>query len=282
VTAEALLVVEDISLTVSPVIDAQNKIIGISKIARNITARKQAENRLHLLAPVSELIRTQRDSNELSYAIAQLIGKHFNVRRCLFNEIDLQNDREIVHQDYCDGSNSVAGVHTLSEYSSLASADMRAGIIVINCDSKTDPRTASDYDKTYGPSGERAYVAVPLMREGRWVASLWASDDRPRQWSKEEISLLQTVAERTWTAIENLRMVAALRESEERLRLATEAADMYAWEFDLNSTLAERSELTEIVLDRSLPDDLAAGVELVHPDDREGTDGILRRALYHL
>jgi len=37
------------------------------------------------------------------------------------------------------------------------------------------------------------------------VASLWASDDRPRQWTKEELSLLQTVAERTWTAIEKLR-----------------------------------------------------------------------------
>ena len=92
---------------------------------------------------------------------------------------------------------------------------MQRGKTVVNYDSKTDSRTAADYAHVYDPTGERAYVAVPLMREGRWVASLWSSDDRPRQWTKEEVALLQTVAERTWTAIEKLRAEA------ERERLLT-------------------------------------------------------------
>ncbi len=83
-------------------------------------------------------------------------------------------------------------------------------------------------------TGERAYVAVPLMREGRWVASLWASDDQPRQWSKEEISLLQTVAERTWTAIEKLRAEAEreqLLQREQEARDAAEKANQLKDEF---------------------------------------------------
>jgi len=60
------------------------------------------------------------------------------------------------------------------------------------------------------------------MRQGRWVASFWASDDRPRQWTKEEVALLQTVAERTWTAIEKLR---AETEREHLLRSEQEARD---------------------------------------------------------
>jgi signal transduction histidine kinase/ActR/RegA family two-component response regulator len=99
---------------------------------------------------------------------------------------------------------------------------MQLGNTVVNNDSKTDPRTAADFDRIYGPNGERAYVAVPLMREGRWVASLWASDDRPRQWTKEELSLLQTVAERTWTAVEKLRAEA---ERERLLTSVQEARD---------------------------------------------------------
>jgi signal transduction histidine kinase/CheY-like chemotaxis protein len=55
------------------------------------------------------------------------------------------------------------------------------------------------------------------------VASLWASDDEPRQWTKEEVSLLQSVAERTWTAIEKLR---AEEERERLLQSEQEARDV--------------------------------------------------------
>jgi len=99
---------------------------------------------------------------------------------------------------------------------------MEHGITVVNVDSKTDPRTAQDYQRSYQPTGERAYVAVPLLREGRWVASFWGSDDRPRQWTKEDVSLLQTVAERTWIAIEKLRAEA---EREQLLQREQEARD---------------------------------------------------------
>jgi signal transduction histidine kinase/ActR/RegA family two-component response regulator len=158
----------------------------------------------------------------LSYAVASTIGPHLNARRCLFNETQVEQDLEIVHRDYYDGAESVAGVHRISDYSSETSREMEAGRTVINCDSKTDPRTAADYERSYASTGERAYVAVPLMREGRWVASLWVSDDRPRQWTKEEVLLVQTVAERTWTSIEKLR---AEDERERLLQREQEARD---------------------------------------------------------
>jgi hypothetical protein len=39
----------DVSVTVSPMRDAEGRIIGASKIVRDITARKQAEEQVHLL-----------------------------------------------------------------------------------------------------------------------------------------------------------------------------------------------------------------------------------------
>ena len=51
------------------------------------------------------------------------------------------------------------------------------------------------------------------------MASLWISDDQPRQWTRNEVSLLETIAERTWIAIEKMRVDRALRDSEERLRV---------------------------------------------------------------
>ena len=86
-----------------------------------------------------------------------------------FNEIDLENDHEIIHRDYVNGIESVAGRHKASRYSPVTTSEMAAGRTVVNNDSKADPRTAKLYKKTYGPAGERSYIAVPLMRDGRWL-----------------------------------------------------------------------------------------------------------------
>ena len=197
-------------------------------------AQRRTENRLEVLFRVSELIRTLHDPYELSYAVAEHVGIHLDVRRCLFNETDVERDLEIVHRDYCDGVESVAGEHRISDYSSITSREMQQGLTVVNNDSKTDPRTAADYHRSYEPTGERAYIAFPLLREGRWVASFWASVDQPREWTKEEVSLLQTVAERTWTAIEKLRSETErerLLQSVEEARDAAEKANQLKDEF---------------------------------------------------
>ena len=205
-------------------------------VSLNRTDRKRylAEGRLEVLARVSELIRTLHEPDELSYAVAETVGRHLKVRRCLFNETDVERDLEIVHRDYCDGAESVAGEHRISEYSAVTSREMQLGNTVVNNDSKTDPRTAADYRRSYETNGERAYVAVPLLRGGRWVASLWASDDQPRDWTKEEVSLLQTAAERTWTAIEKLRSEVErerLLHSEQEARDNAEKANQLKDEF---------------------------------------------------
>jgi PAS domain S-box-containing protein len=206
----------------------QTRAVPVRNEAGNVTAwygvttdihdRKEAERRLVLLTHISELLRKLEDPQELMYAVVETVGEHFQVKRCLFNEIDLENDVEIVHSDYCHGVPSVAGIHKISDYSSITSAEMEVGKTVVNYDSQIDPRTALDYERSYVSNGERAYVAVPLMRANHWVGTLWVSDDAPRQWSKEEVSLLETIAERTWTVIEKLRINDALRASEQLYR----------------------------------------------------------------
>ena len=58
------------------------------------------------------------------------------------------------------------------------------------------------------------------MHEGKsWVASLWISDDQPRQWTRNQVSLLETIAERTWIAIEKMPGRPGTPEFGERLRV---------------------------------------------------------------
>ena len=191
---------------------------------RDITERRAGEGQNAFLIIIGELINKLNNPDELLFAASKAVGQYFRARRCLFNEIDLEKDLEIVHRDYCRGVASVAGIHKLSAYSSITSTEMIAGRTVSNSDSKTDPRTATLYKKTYEPAGERSYIAVPLMRDGQWKASLWISDDQPRSWSQGEVSLLEVVGERIWHAVEKSRNEAALRESEESYRVLAESA----------------------------------------------------------
>lgn len=205
----------------SSALKENDKVIGLVVVFTEITERKRAEQRVALQEEISELIRTVASPGELLYQVSASVGSHLGVKRALFNEIDLAKDLETVDRDYCaEGVPSVTGTHMVSDYSPITSGEMQAGRTIVNKDSKTDPRTAEHYERSYGPNGERSYVAVPLLRGGVWVASLWVSDDEPRDWDKQDVSLLETIAERTWAAVEKMRIDAALRESQERFAKA--------------------------------------------------------------
>jgi PAS domain S-box-containing protein len=210
----------DVLYTSSPLRE-NDQLVGLVVVFTDITERKLSEQRLVLQEEISELIRTVPTADELMYSVASAAGKFLQVKRTLFNEIDLEKDLETVHRDYrAEGVTSVAGVHPISDYSPVTSAEMVAGKTVVNRDSKIDERTATHYEKCYEQSGERSYIAIPLLRKGTWVASLWVSDDEPRNWLKEDVGMLETIAERTWSAVEKMRIDAALRESQERFAKA--------------------------------------------------------------
>ncbi len=251
-----------------PTKDANGKTVKWFGTSTDITASKKAENRAILLAEISQLTRHFENPNSLLFIVSKVVGEHLEVRRCLFNEIDLENDLEINHRDYCRGVESVAGRHKISAYSSVTIAEMKAGNTVVNNDSKTDPRTAGLYEKIYALSGGRAYIAVPLMRENRWVASLWVSDDKPREWSKEEIKLLEIIAEQIWAVIEKLRIDAALRESEARFRNMADHAPVMIWVTDASGYCHYLSQSWYEFTGQTPATGLGFGwLEATHPDD---------------
>ncbi len=241
----------------------------------------EAEARLELIAAVSELISSSEDPAELLYEVSRMVGEHLQVRRCLFAELDLAADRGLVRRDYCRGVPSVAGTYRISDYAEATRKAAESGRTIVNCDAKTDPRTAAEYEKTYAPHGERAYVAVPLRRDGHWVAELWISDDVPRQWQDQEVAVLVSIAERAWTAVEKLRVNAALRESEARMLFVGERAGVGYWYWDIRNDDLYWSPVCNRL--HGVPEgerlSYARYLETVHPDDRENVDRAVRSAL---
>ena len=87
-----------------------------------------------------------------------------------------------------------------------------------------EPRT---YINAYQELGIGAFVATPLLRDGELVSGLIISMLGAHDWSEREVTLVNVVAERTWLAVEKLRLDNVLRETDQTLRDADRRKDEF-------------------------------------------------------
>ena len=59
-------------------------------------------------------------------------------------------------------------------------------------------------------------LVVPLFRDGRWHALMFAARPGTRDWTEQETELLREVMGRTWDAMERARAVVTLRRAQGR------------------------------------------------------------------
>ena len=189
--------------------------------ATDIDEQKRTAERERLLNELGERMRATKDPQEVLWAAVSMVGEHLQTSRCYYTDTDVDADRAVIHRDYCRGVASWAGTYKLSAFGGQVLVELSQGKTVAIADTMTDPRTAAHYETTYLPTNMRAYLAVPLMQNGKRVATLVVNHSHaPRVWTAEEISLLETVAERTRMAVENARLWQAERERSEQLTLA--------------------------------------------------------------
>ena len=80
-------------------------------------------------------------------------------------------------------------------------------------DAQTSPLIPDADRPAVAAVGVGAFVAAPLIRDGRLIAALVVNDLSPRDWTPEEVELVRDTAERTWEAIERARAEEQLREA---------------------------------------------------------------------
>lgn len=99
------------------------------------------------------------------------------------------------------------------------------GKTVVIRDAATDAVHADTPLARLSPAG----IGVPLLRGGRWVASLFVSQAEPRDWSNEQIALIEGVGEIAWDAVERVEATAALSESEAKFRGIVNSIEQMIW-----------------------------------------------------
>ncbi len=194
------------------------KAVRLIGTAQDITEHKLAESDTHLLTDLSEYIRVSDDADALIATVVRVVGQYMHATHCYFAEIDDPHDRWFIEYEYYTGPVSLVGNYRLFDYPPEIVQTMRSGQLLVSNDTQADAIMATYYARAYEPLGIRAQVVVPLRRDGRWVANFVLATDTARQWQSREISLLETIAERVWMAVEKLRLEAEQRDYAARLQ----------------------------------------------------------------
>jgi PAS domain S-box-containing protein len=123
-----------------------------------------------------------------------------------------------------------------------------------------------------------SFLGVPLRNEGEIIGIL-AVANRQGGYCRRQVEDLEAFSPAVKEALLRKRAEQALEESEERLRLATEAADIFGWEVDLKTGVYKVSKNAEQVVGLPLPRDLAEVWEAIHPEDVTRAGWIIGRSI---
>ena len=213
----------DISLTVSPMRDEQGTILGASKIARDITARKRAEAILARRAEEQTALYRFTDRLFRAKSLADIYDAALDAITAA-----LHCRRASILRSDADGVMRFAAWRGLSErYRGVVEghSPWPAG------ETNPEPVCIADAGAAdIGPlinaavkrEGIGALVFIPVMAEGRLVGKFMSYYDAPREFSGEDTALALTLARQLGFAIERMQVEQARAAMEAELRVASE------------------------------------------------------------
>ncbi len=188
-------------------------------------ARKEIERRQALQLQIADALRGLTDASRIAATAFQLLGQFLAVSRILYAEIDEAEGCFRIQSSWqAHGLDSLSGWRGgLSEYGrDVLDALRRAQNVVVE-DTWTDPRTV-DYAPAYDRLGTRAFLVMPLMKEGTLVAVMALHQASPHAWAPVQIPLVENVADRVWNALEHARFQAQRERAEQALAAERHAA----------------------------------------------------------
>jgi PAS domain S-box-containing protein len=214
------------------------------------------------------------DADEILAITTRMLGQHLNVSVCAYADMEPDQDHFTIRGDWsASGSPSIRGYYSLAAFGERAVDDLHAGRPLVIHDNRTE--LPAEEAATFQAIGISATICMPLVKAGRLTALMAIHHRQPHVWTPAELALLREVTERSWAHIERVRSEQSAREAAERLRLATDAASIGIWDYDVTANrLTWDSRCKELF---GLPPDAEITYEGsflagLHPDDRERAD----------
>lgn len=216
----------DISVTISPIRDRAGRIIGASKIARDISARTHAEQTTKFLSVASAALAELTDYESTLQNVANLAVPAFadwssvdlleadgSVRRLAVTHADPEKVRlaRELHRRYLPRLSDPIGVGGV-----LHSGEAR-WVPAIPDEMLVQTAKDEEHLRSIRGLGLRSYICVPLKSRGRLLGALsFATAESGRSFDIDDLHATEDLAHRAVIAIENARLLAALRETDRR------------------------------------------------------------------
>ncbi|MGN6551518.1 MAG: PAS domain S-box protein [Pararhizobium sp.] len=180
------------------------------------------------LLKLSDALRPLADPVEALEVASRLTAEHLDVGRVTYCEVRYEPDvTVIVPRDWPrhDMPSIAAGRYRMDDFGPFQTQELTAGRPAIVSDAATDPRPSPVELQSWREVDIVSSCALPVMKNGVFVAYLVAQDNRPHDWTESEVALLTEVSERVWASVERARAEAALQASEARYRTLFETID---------------------------------------------------------
>lgn len=275
--------------SVSRLDDENGKPRAALVVTADITLAKEEERHRAFLLDMSDRTRGMNDAEAVISTVSRALGVELGATRVVYAEIDEVHDFAEVIGEWNDGTlASLPGTIRLSDFGAPIIDPLRAGTTLRVNDAATEQGLDASLAALATVSA-CAIVSVPLIKDGNLVVNLNVHQSTSRLWTDAEVRLIEAVAERTWDVVERARGEARVRESESRLRLATDNADIGFWDVDeINQTLHWPPRVKAMFgLSAQASASMQDFYEAVHPNDREAVSAAYaaaadpaRRALY--
>ncbi|WP_114946136.1 HWE histidine kinase domain-containing protein [Microvirga calopogonii] len=248
----------------SPVRDESGQVAGMFCAVAETTGQILAERRQAFRIKLEETLRILADPREVMEAAVEALGQHLGANRVGYSEVQADDETIVCQTCFVNGVEPLIGTFSLRAFGPDSIARQRAGQIDVCDDLVADP---AQVHATWVAIETRAFVSVPLVRNGRFTASLYVNFREVHRWSSEEVELIEEVAARTWSAVERARAEAALADSEKRLRAFVTASSDVVYRMSPDWAELRQLEGRGLLLDAESPNDAWLS-SYVHPDDQ--------------
>ncbi len=192
----------------------------------------ERKERLRVLYDIAEAMRTTPDPAQVLPVALRILREHLQASRCLYASVSANGALcEVLHED-TDGCASQMGRRKLGALGEDFMRRLCSGVgpVVMRDIGAELPGAVAE---GLAAAGVRAWICCAHLERGALSGLMIVQQASPRDFTQEEVVVVQEVAERCWATIEKRATDLKLRENEALLRIAGRAARLGGWSVSL-------------------------------------------------